>query len=271
VTIRPPEIPYKRINTIFLDVGNTLISIDFGWIAAELAARGLACAPEALVRAEAASRPGYSVQLFVDGVAAGTDLFRFYLLTIFERVEVTARLDRTAREHLVDGLKPVLRPDGRASVLWRSVMPRVPEALARLQRLGITLVVVSNSDGTVERSLEAAGLRQYLSTVVDSAIAGYEKPDPRIFEQALEASKARPETTLHVGDLYHADVAGARAAGLHAVLLDPFDDWSVTDCVRLPDLWTVADHVERSRHSGRPEALDLLTPDPLNPGTLKPL
>jgi len=43
-----------------------------------------------------------------------------------------------------------------------------------------------------------------------------------------------------VGDLYHADVSGARAAGIHGVLLDPFDDWTGVDCDREPDLWAVA-------------------------------
>jgi putative hydrolase of the HAD superfamily len=247
ITPPPPTIPYASISTVFLDVGNTLISIDFAWVASELAARGLECTPEALARAEAAARPGYSQQLFVHGVPPGTDLFRLYLVAMLRKLESDVRLDPGTLESLADELRPVLRPDGRASSLWRSVMPRVPEALARLQRLGVSLVVVSNSDGTVEQSLEAAGLRQYLSAVIDSAIAGYEKPDPRIFQEAIRACGTRPEETLHVGDLYHADVVGARAAGLHVVLLDPFDDWTAVDCVRAADLWAVAELFSDSR------------------------
>ena len=234
-------IPWAEIDTVFLDVGNTLISIDFDWVAAELTSRGHACAAEDVRRAEAGARPGYSRRLFVDGVEPGADLFRYYLHTMLAGLDVTARLRRSDLDALVTELRTVLRPDGRASVLWRMVMPRVPEALARLRDMGLTLVVVSNSDGTVERSLEEARLRSFLTTVVDSAIAGYEKPDPRIFEAALAHSGARRETTLHVGDLYHADVAGARGAGLHAVLLDPYDDWTVDDVERLPDLWAVAE------------------------------
>ena len=45
-----------------------------------------------------------------------------------------------------------------------------------------------------------------------------------------------PERTLHVGDMYDADVTGAQAAGIHAVLLDPYDDWQDVACTRLPDL-----------------------------------
>ena len=177
----------------------------------------------------------------MDGVEPGTDLFHTYLTTIFERLDVTARLPASGLHDLVTELRPVLRPDGRASVLWRSVMPQVPEALTRMRDRGLTLVVVSNSDGTAERSLEAAGLRPYLDLVVDSAIVGYEKPDARIFEHALRQSGARPERTLHVGDLYHADVAGARTAGIHALLLDPYGDWPEADCERAPDLWAVAE------------------------------
>ena len=171
----------------------------------------------------------------------GTDLFRMFLSVMLRGTTAAGSLAEPAFDTLLTDLRTVLRPDGRASVLWRSVMPRVPEALARLQQRGLSLVVVSNSDGTVERSLEAAGLRPYFSAVIDSALVGFEKPDPRIFTCALERCGAAPDRTLHIGDLYHADVGGARGAGIHAVLLDPFDDWTVNDCDRVPDLWAVAD------------------------------
>ena len=145
-----------------------------------------------------------------------------------KELDVTSCLPPDEFDALVLELRKVLRPAGAgASLLWRSVMPRVPEALARFQAMGKKLVIVSNSDGTVERSITEAGLRPFFAVVVDSAIAGYEKPDPRIFAHALEASGATPERTLHVGDIYHADVTGARGAGVHVVMLDPFNDWSI--------------------------------------------
>ena len=49
---------------------------------------------------------------------------------------------------------------------------------------------------------------------------------------------ARPERTLHVGDIYHADVVGARAAGVHALLLDPHGDWPELACERAVDLFS---------------------------------
>ena len=106
---------------------------------------------------------------------------------------------------------------------------------------------MSNSDGTVEQSLAEAGLRPYMTHVVDSALAGYEKPDPRIFLHALAHTGAAAERTLHIGDLYHADVLGARSAGIHALLLDPYGDWSALDCPVARHLTEVADAMAAAR------------------------
>ena len=239
-------VPYADIDTVFLDVGNTLISIDFDRVAAELAARRWPCEPHALRRAEAAARPGYSERVFVTGAPPDRSLFHSYLSAIFEHVESLAALSPIDRDELVTELAPVLRPDGRASALWRMVMPGVPEALERMKQQGLTLAVISNSDGTCAQSLEAAGLLRYMNVVIDSAEVGVEKPDPRIFEIALARCGADPQRALYIGDLYHADVVGARGAGLHALLLDPYGDWPPLDCERATDLSAVADRLATS-------------------------
>jgi putative hydrolase of the HAD superfamily len=59
--------------------------------------------------------------------------------------------------------------------------------------------------------------------ICDSHVEGVEKPDRRFFEILVSRAGGRPETTLHVGDLYHVDVLGARGAGLQSMLLDPHD------------------------------------------------
>jgi HAD superfamily hydrolase (TIGR01549 family) len=103
--------------------------------------------------------------------------------------------------------------------LWSAVSESTPRALARLKAAGLALGVVSNSEGRVEEALLAAGLRQYFDVVVDSALVGIEKPDPRIFQAALQALGVSPDETLYVGDLYEVDVIGARAAGIEPVLV----------------------------------------------------
>ena len=241
-------IPYVQIKTLFLDAGNTLISIDFDWIADEIQARGFVCDGQMVRRAEAAARPTVSNR-FAEGRFAGTrDGFRFYLSTIFSYLEPGVTGGPVAVKSLADELVPILRNPGAANRLWRWVIPGVPEALDKFRSMGLQLVVVSNSDGTVERGLVEAGLDQYFTVVVDSTLVGFSKPDPRIFEHALVASGAHSGQVLHVGDMYHADIVGARRAGLHALLLDPFDNWGDVDCDRVPDLDALAGRLLASRN-----------------------
>ncbi len=89
----------------------------------------------------------------------------------------------------------------------------VLDALARLRRAGLELACVTNWDVGVGEQLERAGLTPYLSAVVSSAETGAEKPDPRVFAEALERLCVSPERAIHVGD-DEADQAGALAAGL---------------------------------------------------------
>jgi FMN phosphatase YigB (HAD superfamily) len=61
--------------------------------------------------------------------------------------------------------------------------------------------------------------------VIDSAVVGVAKPDPRIFDFAAPHFDGVDRAQIcYVGDSVTMDVAGALAAGLHPILLDPFDD-----------------------------------------------
>jgi putative hydrolase of the HAD superfamily len=116
------------------------------------------------------------------------------------------------------------------SEAWVPV-PGAAEALRALQAAGYGLAVVSNALGTMEEQLAAheicsviGGTAAEVSIVVDSAVVGVDKPDPRIFGFALDALGAPPERCIYVGDTTYFDVAGAEAAGLLPVHLDPFGD-----------------------------------------------
>jgi HAD superfamily hydrolase (TIGR01509 family) len=240
-------VPWSEIETLFLDAGNTLVSIDFPWVAEVLAERGLAIDPDTLMRAEAAARPTLSHWLGGERSTETEETFRFYVRNVLGRLGPAASRGEEAVAALADELIPVLRRRGEAHRLWRHVLPGVPEALGRFREMGLQLVVVSNSDGSAERGLEAAGLRGFFDLVFDSAVVGFEKPDPRFFEHALERAGAAPERVVHVGDLYHADVTGARAAGVHAVLLDPYGDWQDVDVERARGLLDLAERLAAAR------------------------
>jgi len=90
--------------------------------------------------------------------------------------------------------------------------------------------VISNSNGTVAAILDRLGLGPHLDFVIDSSEVGVEKPDPRIFQIALDRAGLRAHEAAYVGDLYSIDVVGARAAGLSAILMDPGGCWPPRDC-----------------------------------------
>jgi HAD superfamily hydrolase (TIGR01662 family) len=228
-------IPYAELDTIFLDVGNTLISMDFAWVTEELAAQGVYCEVQALRRAEAAARPIVSKGL-ARRTTEGQDAFRFYLGTVLSCLPGTATLPTSQINRISRDLAPVLRPTGQAERLWSYVIPGVPAALNAFKKCGLQLVAVSNSDGTVEDVLIRQRLRPYFTAVYDSYRVGFEKPDPRIFHRAINELNIEPSRTLHVGDLYNIDITGARSAGLHTILVDPFGDWTDVDCVCIRDL-----------------------------------
>ena len=129
--------------------------------------------------------------------------------------------------------------------LWELVPGDVVPALKRLRGLGLKLVVISNANGTLHAVFDRLGLTPHLDAAFDSFHEGVEKPDPRLFQIALERVGARKETTIHVGDIYHVDVVGARNAGLRPVLLDPSGLYEGYDCPRVRSLSDLGDGLEK--------------------------
>jgi HAD superfamily hydrolase (TIGR01509 family) len=243
------EIPWDRIDTLFLDAGNTLVSVDFAWVRDELEALGIACRTEEVRRAEAAARPTISNALSARESGEGPGAFLLYLKTVFAHLPAIRQAGVEDVAGIAETLAPILSAPGQNSRLWSHVLPGVRESLARFRARNLRLVVVSNSDGSIEEGLSRLGLRDYFDAVVDSSVVGYEKPDPRIFAHALALVAADPNRTLHVGDMLYADVEGARRAGVHGVLLDPYSDWDECDATRLPDLPAVDAALSRALSS----------------------
>ena len=174
---------------VLFDAGNTLLFLDYSRIASAvgkalelpLTATGLAAGSVAAARS------------MEDARATDRERATAFLEALFLQAGVPA-------DRLVE-VRAILVGLHAEQHLWSDVSDDTREALARLRRGGLRLGVVSNSDGRVEEALEAAGLRQYFDVVVDSAVAGVEKPDPAIFRAALTALDVPPDQALYVGDL----------------------------------------------------------------------
>ncbi len=99
---------------------------------------------------------------------------------------------------------------------WR-VFDDVRPLLTHLADAGIRTAVVSNWDSRLPALLEALGLRASFEFVLTSAEAGASKPNPRIFEMALNRLGMQAREVLHVGDSHEEDILGAQAAGIAAL------------------------------------------------------
>jgi putative hydrolase of the HAD superfamily len=117
------------------------------------------------------------------------------------------------------------------------VYPEVRETLGALARSGVRLGVVSNWDHRLPGLLAALGLAPCLGSITYSAKMGVEKPDKRIFQQALAELGVEPAAALHVGDGRLEDVEGAVAAGMKALhLTRNTGGGDLRDLTRLPEL-----------------------------------
>ena len=226
-----------KIETLLLDAGGVLVVPNWDRVADALERHGVNVSAEALASAEP------DVKLAIDtfvGISSSTDAKRWgdYLAGVLEGAGV--RPSEATERALTD-----LRAYHAAHNLWEVVPEDVVPALERVSRLGLRLAVASNANGTVKTAFERLGLAGFFHTICDSHFEGVEKPNPRFFHLVLERCGGRPETTLHVGDLYHVDVAGARRAGLSAVLVDRHDQYQDFDVQRVRTLQELADALER--------------------------
>src|ERR1700735_5070442 len=114
----------------------------------------------------------------------------------------------------------------REASLWRVVRPGTFEALERFKSAGYKLAIVSNAEGQVAGDAQRFGLAKYFDVIIDSHIVGVAKPDPRIFQIALERLGVGPDEVKIKGDIYSIDVEGARAAGIQARLIDQHERYT---------------------------------------------
>jgi putative hydrolase of the HAD superfamily len=216
------------IELLSLDAGGVLVFPNFERISDTFARHGITVSPDALRAADPHGR--FAVDT-ADRVATTTDADRGSMH--FRVMLAHAGVPSDAPIHAV--LEELWAYHSEHN-LWEYVPPDVFPALERLAATGMPLAIGSNANGIIHRVFERSGLGRYFSVICDSHVEGVEKPDRRFFEILVARAGGRPETTLHVGDLYHVDVVGARSAGLQAMLLDPHDLYAGYDVRRVKSL-----------------------------------
>ena len=224
-----------KITTVFFDLGGTLLIMRRDRIISQiLSESGYSVGPEQVHSAYFNVEPSW---LAIYGARK---------MSGEETEEAYRQLDGMIFKVLFPG-RPVTEVE-RASTLMRQGWSRVeksvplelyPDAVPALEQLqagGYKLALVSNAPPDTAKVIEALGLPKYFPVVLVSGVVGVSKPNPEIFRMALSESGSDPGETAHVGDIYEADVLGARNAGIMGVLLDRDGSQAAADCPRIRSL-----------------------------------
>jgi putative hydrolase of the HAD superfamily len=216
------------IQTVFLDAGGVLVNPNWSRVSDALGRHGVSADVSRLAAAEPRAKKRLDIG---DTIRATNDQQRGWTYFNLVLTEAGVPLSDATAAALAE-----LHSYHQTHNLWETVPDEVLPVLAALRAKGLRLVVLSNANGTLHRAFDRLGLTSSFDLIFDSHDEGVEKPDPRLFHIALQRAGADADTTMHVGDLYHVDVVGARAAGLTPALLDVGGLYPACDCLRLRSL-----------------------------------
>ena len=106
--------------------------------------------------------------------------------------------------------------------------------------------VISNWDHTARSLLERHDLIGYFDHCIISSEVGIDKPNPAIFNLAMQKADADPQECMYVGDNYYDDAVGSRQAGMQALILNRFGNLGVEEIKDTPiiqNLAQIKDHL----------------------------
>ena len=111
--------------------------------------------------------------------------------------------------------------------------------LEALQQRSIGLGIISNWDCTARDVLSAVGLINYFDPIIVSCEVGCSKPDPAIFNLALQTAAVDPRNCIYIGDNYYDDAVGSRKVGMPSLIINRFGSLGteeITDCPVISDI-----------------------------------
>ena len=178
------------------------------------------CSVPREVLADAHYRAAARFGIHLDVEACWTEAWLEYLQTYVDECGVPQDRRDEAHRHLDSEFAD--------AALWVEPVPGSREGLQALADAGVRLGIVSNADGMMGPRLAQLELCQVgpgigvdIECVVDSGNVGVMKPDPRIFQAAIDLLGLEPDQVWYVGDMPAIDVVGARRARIRPYLMDP--------------------------------------------------
>lgn len=106
------------------------------------------------------------------------------------------------------------------------------------------LHIITNGFGEAQdKKLTTSNIKSYFKTVTNSEMVGVKKPNPKIFNFALELAKAKASESLMIGDSLEADIEGAAKIGMHTIHFDYKGLHNNHNYTRITNLKTLTTHL----------------------------
>jgi putative hydrolase of the HAD superfamily len=101
------------------------------------------------------------------------------------------------------------------------LFPYSKEILSYLKKKYKVHVITNGFEESQQKKIKSSGLQGYFDLIVTSETTGFRKPDPRIFQYALDQLEAEASVCLMIGDNPSSDILGAQRASIDQVFFNP--------------------------------------------------
>jgi putative hydrolase of the HAD superfamily len=116
----------------------------------------------------------------------------------------------------------------------------VHEVLTELKDSALRMGVISNWDHSARGLLERHGLIGYFDHCIISSEVGIDKPNPAIFNLAMQKADVVAQACIYVGDNYYDDAVGSREVGMQTLILNRFGNLGVEEINDAPIIQSLA-------------------------------
>ncbi|MDN3492683.1 YjjG family noncanonical pyrimidine nucleotidase [Winogradskyella bathintestinalis] len=104
-------------------------------------------------------------------------------------------------------------------------------------------IITNGFEEAQDKKITTSNIKQYFKTITNSDMVGVKKPNPKIFNFALELAKAKPHESIMIGDSLEADIEGAHKIGMDTIHFDYNDAHNSHGYKRVTNLKTLINHL----------------------------
>lgn len=130
------------------------------------------------------------------------------------RIEILFSVMRAA-QYPADAARKLAEAAFEVFFAGRNRVVFFPHALEMLKTLSARYPIYALTNGNADT--KRTGISQYLRGAISSAQVGASKPDPRMFQTALDQAGVQAHRCVHIGDHLDDDIKGAKAVGMHSI------------------------------------------------------